>query len=197
MKSIITLIGLIFSFNLIGQNEPWFFYDHPDYSNDAIFSYKTNNLLIFDIPRFGLHEQFQPAFREIDKEGNIINEVNVPFTYAGSKVFINKIDSNFLLTYVDFDFMSFHEIRFVSKLFDYNLNILQDTSIEMTNQWCIPNPGFICDVGSYQTILPIEIDSILLVGNLGRKIDSSQMFKVSYNKKGFINALKLDPVNIP
>ena len=197
MKSIITLIGLIFSFNLIGQNEPCFFYDHPDYSNDAIFSYKTNNLLIFDIPRFGLHEQFQPAFREIDKEGNIINEVNVPFTYAGSKVFINKIDSNFLLTYVDFDFMSFHEIRFVSKLFDYNLNILQDTSIKMTNQWCIPNPGFICDVGSYQTILPIEIDSILLVGNLGRKIDSSQMFKVSYNKKGFINELKLDPVNIP
>jgi hypothetical protein len=194
--SLLIALQTILSISCFSQNEPWFFYDHPDFSNDGIFAYKTNNLLVFDIPRFGLHEQFQPAFREIDKEGNLINEVEIPFTYAGSKVFINKLDSNFLLTYVDFDFMSLHEIRFISKLFDYNLNLLQDTSIKMTNHWCVPNPGFICDVGSYQTILPLKMDSIQLIGNLGRKIDSSQMFKVTYNQKGFINELKLDPVHI-
>jgi hypothetical protein len=85
------------------------------------------------------------------------------------KFLLIRLDSNFLLTYVDFDFMSFHEIRFVSKLFDYNLNFLQDTSIKMTNHWCVPNPGFICDVGSYQTILPLEMDSILTCGKFGTK----------------------------
>ncbi len=191
MKLLLPVVfQFIVFFSCAGQNPSWLFYDQKNGSIHTIRDYKDDLLLIIDGPAY--NSPAKPSFKVLDKSGNILKEVILKFPSESNAVYLNQLDSNFLLTFVDFDFEGQHEIRYVSRLFNYELEILQDTSMKMTNRWCKPTPFGSCTIGSFQTLFKADLNKNYIVGNMGFQNDSSQLFMSRYDDKGYFQSFYIN-----
>ncbi len=177
----------ILSISCFSQDEPWFFYNQD---NSAIFSiknYKDDLLLIFEGPAY--NSSLKSGFKVIGKDGTILKKVETPIH---GTPYINEIGDNYLLNYIDFKYNGQKEIRYVSRLFDNELNLVEDTAILMSNLWCEPDPTGLCDVGSNQFFFMSNNSQNTIIGTMGHKFDSTQLFLVRYNDLGFLTSLEID-----